>query len=377
MNEELSKQQKQVLTILQKKGSTTPKNLAEAYKNAHKQSIGNIHETLNRLIQNGLAKRLSQGNYTITVEGANLINKKSESVANTLYTKTEVEAFQKLAESPDFFKKISSIFAPNILGLENEKVACMLSMISQDDIDSDRHRINVLYTGEPGSGKSSIIKYAYKNLWGFFADSDASSAALKGTGTGYQTSTGLLKTADTSTLFLDELDKATKENQTALLGAMEQGFFTLNKDKVVNKKIDARVRCIATCNETGKLKPELLDRFDLIFDIQKLSKQEKQELLRLKINDWGRPKNGEETPEFLKKYLTYAKTVQTTLPEDREEITRMLITELDSGSLEGKDIRKLEAAIRVTVALAKLQLQTKVNTTHVKKSIQITQGEQR
>lgn len=371
MEEELTKQQTEVLKILEKKPKLQAKTLETEYKTRYKKNIGNTSAVLNKLIQKGAIKRLDRGEYSITEEGKAKLQKKQIDITTAMFTKEEIEAFHKFSDQKDFTQEITQAFAPHLLGLEKEKIACLLSMISSTDQDNDRHRIHILYQGEPGSGKSSIIKTAYQKLWGFFADGDAKAAALTGTGSGYQTTSGLLAEADNSTVFIDEIDKMSRENQSALLGAMEAGFFTINKDKVIDRHVDARVRCIATCNNIERLREELVDRFDLIFDIKKLSKEQKTALLKLKINDWARPKQTETIPNFLKKYLQYAKTIKTTLPEDREQISKILTTELDTGSLEGKDVRKLEAAIRTTIAIAKLQLKNTADTEDCKKALKI------
>lgn len=358
---ELTKQQEAVLKYLKK----DPLEIK-------KSDVGNIYEVLSRLTQKGLIKRMRRGVYSITTLGKDYLNNRESKIKSFMLTSQEIKEFEEASKE---VMKLSNSFAPNLLGLEKEKVALLLAMISSEDIEGDRHRIHVLFTGDPGCGKSSLIKEAYRNLWGFYADSDAKSAALKGTGNGYQTTEGLLSKAHNSTLFLDELDKMDRENQSSLLASMEQGFHTINKDKVVGKHVESSIRCVSTCNNIELIRDELRDRFDLVFNIKNLTPDEKSNLLRVKINDWGREKSILRSPEFLKKYLQYAKSIKTTLPEDREELVQFLTQELDSGSLQGKDVRGLETAIRLCIAIAKLQLKKEADIEDCKTAIMLLREE--
>lgn len=336
--------------------------------------IGNIYDVLNELVSEGFVIKLDK-DYKITENGIDILSGKKEKkeISPIRFEDTEVKRFEEFSKKRDPVETLPRMLNPGLMGLEKERLGCLLVMVSENDKEGDNNRLHILYEGPPGCGKTAIISWASQKLWGFCADSDSTRAALKGTVSGFQCKPGLLHDADGSTLFIDEIDKATPENQSALLGALSSGMIVINMDKVRNQKFEAKVRCIAACNNRQPLKSELLDRFDVKYSIKKLDKEEKLRFIRRKLNDWNREKNGvaEEDSEFLKKYLEYARTLNIDLPENRETIINILVQEMETGRLQGKDARRIETSIRLSLAVARLRLHRIVLEEDVKKALEV------
>ena len=369
----LTKQQYSILDIMMDlKRDTTPNELENIYKGRYKE-IGDasIYKQLERLVADGLIKRLAYGRYGITEKCLMILKKKDiKEEYSITFSEEDIKEFLKFAKIDNCLELLADMVNPALLGLQKERLAALISLISAKDRHGDRNRVTVLLTGPPSVGKTQIIKFIYHFLWGFWVDSDASKSSLKGTGKGYQFSEGVLQKADNSILLVDEIDKMNKKDQEALLSAIELGIVKVDKDRV-DRETPARIRVIATCNNKGQIIEQLLSRFDLQFDIKKLNEEERDRLITKRTNDWNREKLSQKGPDFLKRYLIFANQWEIKLPEDREWINNYLLHELKYGVLQNKDPRQLEAVYRVAIAIGKLRLNQEVTQEDVKKAIEL------
>lgn len=365
----LSKQRFEILSIIKKLKKTTPNDVVVASKDG----IGNPHDQISKLTQDGFVKRVGSRAFSLTSKGEAVFSPKTEvREKNIKFNKEEVEGFLEFAKKENCLDLLSEMLNPALLGLEKERLACLLSMISNWDDFNDRNRITVLYEGPTSTGKTAIIRWAQRFLWGGWVDSSVTRSSLEGSGKGYQFSQGCLQDADNSTLFIDEVDKLSHKDQSALLAAIELGSVPIRKDRV-KKDTDARIRVVATCNNKQRLMEELLSRFDLIFHISPLSHEKIEKLIRKNINDWGREKQSPYGNGFLKKYLMFAKQREAKLPEDREWMEEFILTERKFGSLQGKDVRQVQAIFRIALAVAKLRLKECVDKQDLKRAIELIQ----
>lgn len=365
----LTPQQRQILSIMLKLGrETTPSELKSIYSEKHQEMGVGIYKQLDRMIEDGFIKRISDRHYTTTQKTKNLFeDKKTKTVFNINFTKEQIQRFVEFSQQENHLDKLAELLHPAILGLHKERLAVLAAMVSPKDEFGDRNRISVLLTGSTGVGKTKIIEYAYLNLWGFWCDWDASTASLRGVVKGSVYKEGLLQKSDNNTLFVDEIDKLPQEEQNALSQAIETGIVPVHKD-MVHQETLARIRAVATSNKTSTILPNLLSRFDLIFDLKPLTDDEKERLLRKKINDWSREK-GYYDVAFFKEYMNYANQFETKLPEDRDKIANYVSLELKSGSLQGRDVRGLDSAVRFSLAVAKLRLHSIVQIEDLKTAI--------
>lgn len=368
----LTKQQLDIVRILNELGKPAKINeLQGLYKERYKSEIGiGIHKQIQRLVEEGYLKNVGHGCYDITDMTKAVMENKTEAVLpNLQFDATEVKEFTAFSVKENAIQLLAENLNPGIIGLENERLAVLASLVSLADSAGDRNRVSVLIEGEVSSGKTSVIKWCYQNLWGFWADSDAREAALKGTGRGYQLAPGLLSMANNSVLYIDELDKMPPSEQNALLSAIEDGFVPINKDGV-NTTLKTGVRIIATSNNRNRIIQPLLSRFDLKLYTKCISDEDIQRMIRKKGNEWGRDKEF-VNEGFLKRYLQYAKSFKTELPEDRTVFNEYIIRERETGSLQGQDIRAVESVYRITLAIARLRLKEKADIEDLKQALEL------
>jgi len=194
---------------------------------------------------------------------------------------------------------------------------------------------------------------------------------------------------------IDELDKMTDEDRSAMHEALEQQTVSISKANV-----QATLRCettvLAAANpKFGRfdpfdvisnqinLPPALINRFDLIFPIKDLPDATKDEKLAKHVLLLHQNPDM-ETPEIetplLKKYLAYVKRMCKPALTDGaiEEIKNYYVEMRNSESQTDTAIkavpispRQLEALIRLSEAVAKLHLGDKVTKKDAKKAIEL------
>jgi arginine utilization regulatory protein len=141
--------------------------------------------------------------------------------------------------------------------------------------------VNVLIWGETGTGKELIARLLHRCSQRAAAPFVVLNCAAlpetlfesimfgstRGAFTGAQERQGLIETANSGTLFLDELNSLPWTVQGKLLRVLQEGTFTRVGS---NKEIQVNLRVIAAANETpqqmiaaGKLRPDLLYRLNV------------------------------------------------------------------------------------------------------------------
>jgi MoxR-like ATPase len=193
---------------------------------------------------------------------------------------------------------------------------------------------------------------------------------------------------------IDELDKMSKEDRSAMHEALEQQTVTINKANIqatlrsettvlaaANPKY-SRFDPFETLSKQIDLPPSLLSRFDLIFAIRDLPNKDKDGKLAKFILNLHQNINllkGKEDIEvgLFKKYISYAKTLRPKITDEAiEEIqnyyVQMRNTE-QGGDVQSVPItaRQLEALIRLAEASAKVRLSEKVTRFDAQQSIKL------
>eukprot|EP00124_Ichthyophonus_hoferi_P000656 Ihof_evm3s26 gene=Ihof_evmTU3s26 len=237
-------------------------------------------------------------------------NKSSETGSETLdlveYSLKDLYAIQAIHTQAQLFKLIVNSLCPSIFGHELVKAGLLISLFgSPQKFTNDRNRIpvrgdiHVLVVGDPGLGKSQMLK-AVHNISPravYVCGNSTSTAGLtvtlskNGDGSGdYALEAGALVLADHGCCCIDEFDKMPNEHQ-ALLEAMEQQCISIAKAGIVCS-LPARCAIIAAANPVGghynkaktvsenlRMSPALLSRFDLIFILLDKPNQEMDKLL--------------------------------------------------------------------------------------------------
>ena len=215
------------------------------------------------------------------------------------FSSEEVAMFQSIRASRDPMGLLVSSFCPAIFGHETVKLGLLLGLMggthTQDrNVRSDIH---VLVVGDPGLGKSQLLRAAANCsprsvvICGNTATTAGLTVAVSREDNGDMSlEAGALVLANQGVCCIDELDKMTAD-QHALLEAMEQQSISVAKSGVVTS-IRCRASVLAAANPVGghynrrksvgenlKMNAALLSRFDLVFILMDKPDLEKDSMI--------------------------------------------------------------------------------------------------
>jgi len=332
----------------------------------------------------------------------------------------------KISKDPELYKKMKESIAPTIYGMDVEKEALVLQLfggLAKEMPDGTRIRgdIHALLVGDPGTAKSQILTYMSKLApRSVYASGKASSAAgltaaavRDEFGEGQWTlEAGALVLADMGIACIDEIDKMDETDRSALHQAMEQQEISVAKAGI-NATLKSRCALLAAANpklgrfdeflplhEQINMPPALLSRFDLIFSIldkpnrtndtdlathilrthkagevseniarskkSKYKTKDKEELMKIVQPTF--------TPEFLRKYVAYAKrNIYPVMTDEALEILKNYYVDFRNSSEETVTFtpRQLEAFVRLSEASARIRLSEEVTAEDAERAIRI------
>ncbi len=365
------------------------------FKSILAQSINNINSTLFK-----------------TYVDVNFIDPEDKSEQAIDLSKQDKEEIEKLSKQPLIQRKIARSIAPTIYGREDLKMACALSLFSgrrkkKPGGGYKRGNIHILFVGDPGTGKSEVLKSAQEiSPRGLYTSGKGSSAVgltaavIKDADTGQMNlEAGAVVLANGGVCVIDEFDKMDKADRSALHEAMEQQTVSIAKAGIV-ATLKAETAIIAAANphsgrydtyktatDNIKLPSSLLSRFDLIFVI--VDKPDKAHdaqmaefILQNAMKDPTEFINEEENEiapisiKILKKYIKYAKRIEPFLTEEAKERIKEFYLELRSDydsvdAIVSILARNLDALVRLSEAYAKMALRDKVTKEDVEEIIKL------
>ena len=330
----------------------------------------------------------------------------------------EDEAYLKeMSKDPMLFEHLSQSISPTIHGLREIKEAITLQMFGGCHKDNGngseiRGDIHILLMGDPGVAKSQLLRYtsnlAPRSI--FASGKSASGAGLTAAvvrsdefGDGrWNLEAGALVLADKGLACIDEFDKMTQEDRSALHEAMESQRISFAKAGIT-AVLQCRCSILAAANpkegrfvRTSKfvsqidLPPALISRFDLIFVLTDESNKENDRRLAefiVGVHQRGEIlNNGAEDAkiegvdvaevlsktekyvpyydrEVIRKYISYAKRFS---PYMTDEVRKAIVdkyVEIRGQGGDGKitiTARQLEALVRLSEASARMRLSPKV-----------------
>jgi len=355
-----------------------------------------------KVIVTGIVRvRRERSAYSIFIE-ANNIETLSKEPEEITITGEDEELIREVSKDPNLIDKLVDSIAPSIYGFREIKEAILYMMVggvTRVAPDGTRFRgdINILLVGDPGVGKSqllkSVVKIAPKALYTSGKGSTAAgltATVLKDKDTGEPfLEAGALVLADGGICCIDEIDKMKNEDRAAMHEAMEQQTISIAKAGIV-ATLNARCSVLAAANpalgrympnrpitENIKLPPAILSRFDLIFIIRDTPDKAEDERLASHILNIRaeRFKAPFFNPQFIKKYIAYARRLRPIMSEEAMQKIMEYYLKLREAVSPDSPIaitpRQLESLIRLAEARAKLFLRDKVTAEDAEAAIRL------
>jgi len=323
----------------------------------------------------------------------------------------EIEEIKKLSEEKDIFLKLRNSIATSIFGHDKIKEAIVLQLMGgrrkvRKDGTTSRGDIHILLVGDPGSGKSAILQFvtnaAPKSR--FVSGKSSTSAGLTASVVkdefmkGWALEAGAMVLANKGICLIDELDKMSPEDTSALHEALEQQQVSIAKANI-QATLKTETTVLAAANpEMGrfdpynpiasqiKMPPTLINRFDLIFLIRDIPNESSDKKIASHIMKIHQSDKNSIEPEIrldlVRKYIAYAK--QKIVPELTDEAVKEIISfyvdlrnknknQEGEGKVRSISItaRQLEALVRMAEASAKVRLSEKVTKEDAIKAIEL------
>jgi DNA replication licensing factor MCM2 len=193
---------------------------------------------------------------------ANSIRRKNELKMDNI-GEEELKEILQLSKDPTIRERLIASIAPSVYGEKHVKTSIAMAMFGGvAKVVSGQHKIrgdiNVLILGDPGMAKSQCLKYVEKTCHKavFTTGKGASAAGLtasvkKDHQTGeYVLEGGAMVLADSGICLIDEFDKMSDQDRTAIHEAMEQQTISISKAGIVTT-LSSRCSVIAAANPLG------------------------------------------------------------------------------------------------------------------------------
>jgi len=338
---------------------------------------------------------------------ANYVEGIEESFYEVKISNEEEKQIRDISQSDDVFGRLVNAMAPSIYGYDKVKEALLLQLMggvrkTRKDGVVSRGDIHTLLIGDPGSGKSALLKriqlIAPKGR--YVAGKGVSGAGITAAVVkdeflkGWSLEAGALVLANNGICCIDEMDKMSPDDRSSMHEALEQQTVSISKANI-QATLLARTTVLAAANpkfgrfdpygiiaEQIDLPPTLINRFDLIFTIKDLPDEAKDNEMASHILSLHKTPDIKETEipsNLLKKYIAYARqNINPKLSDEAiEEIKKYYVRMRMSGSSEGEtktipiSARQLEALVRLSEACARVRLQDKVTKKDAKKAIEL------
>ena len=345
--------------------------------------------------------------YDLMIE-ANSLETIEEEFEEIEISDDDEKAIKELAEKPNIYEKLIASIAPSIYGYNRIKEAIAMQLFGgirkkREDGTRTRGDIHIFLVGDPGAGKSQLLRYVatLAPKARYTAGKGASAAGMTATVVrdefmhGWALEAGLLVLCNRGIACLDELDKMDDQDTSAMHEALEQQTVTIAKANI-HATLRAETSVLAAANpKFGRfdpfqpipnqiqLPPTLLNRFDLIFTIRDIPNVELDEKIAQHILENAKDpeaRKPEIAPELLRKYIAY--THQKCFPKMTlgavEEIKNFYVQLRSTAAKDDAEIksipisaRQLEALVRLSEASARIRLADKVTKADAKRAIEL------
>ena len=300
-----------------------------------------------------------------------------------------------LSKDPNIQDMLIQSFAPNIFGNEIIKESILLLIVGaipRSEKNSTRGDLNIFLVGDPGMAKSELLKFAAKvaprGLYtsGRGVTAAGLTAAVVKDDDIFTLEAGAIVLGDQGICCIDELDKVSDNDRSALHEVMEQQTCSIAKGGIV-ATLNARTSILAAANpRDGKydmarsikenVEPipiPLLTRFDLIHIVRDTKDPEIDERIADHILD-EITDNAQIDIDLFRKYLAYAKKIEPVVTDEARQILKEFYMKTRTLDEEIVTVtpRQLEGLVRIATAHAKLLLKDTVDKDDAERAIELT-----
>ncbi len=273
------------------------------------------------------------------------------------------EAYNEFAERA--WQVLPQFIAPKVVGMRAEKQAAVLQLFCKD-------RVHILYFGDSGNGKTQILR-SIKGV-APVASFGLASSGLAVSERGKSVASGLLPKADKGICCIDELNLASKADQEALAGAMEEGVVSYVRGGE-SIKIDAHAHVLAAATTKAKLS-SLLPKFHLIFFSKPVAPTSFGDMVDKILTESSEATNPADAL-FIRDYVSYALRINPKLPRHVTPIIKKFATSLKEkeSKLPYKITpRVVSGIVELAKASARMDLRGKVENTDLARVFEVVEA---
>ena len=320
-------------------------------------------------------------------------------------TPEDEKTINEMSKDSQIYEKLKASIAPAIYGFDEIKESVVLQLFGgvphiMPDGTRIRGNIHILLTGDPGIGKTQILKLVSSIVprGRYVSGSGVSGAGLTATVVkdevigGWVLEAGALILCNKGLIAIDEFDKMSRDDQIAMHEATSVETVSIAKASIM-ATLPAQTAVLAGANpkhgrfdlmqpitEQIMIPDTLLSRFDLKFALRDRPDRAMDEKLaeHIIISRTNPEKIEPVIPiNILKKYIAYAKMINKIelLPETSGAIKKFYV---DMRNMYGEDsnvvsitFRQYEALLRLAEASAKIRLDTKVRLEDAERAIRL------
>uniref|UniRef100_A0A8B9QUF2 DNA replication licensing factor MCM3 n=1 Tax=Anas platyrhynchos TaxID=8839 RepID=A0A8B9QUF2_ANAPL len=358
--------------------------------------------------------------------------------ARPLYSATDVAKIKRFSKSrsKDIFDQLARSLAPSIHGHEfiKKAILCMLLGGVEKILENGsriRGDINILLIGDPSVAKSQLLRYVLCTAPRAIATTGRGSSGVGLTAaitTDQETGerrleAGAMVLADRGVVCIDEFDKMSDIDRTAIHEVMEQGRVTIAKAGM-HARLNSRCSVLAAANpvygrydqyktpmENIGLQDSLLSRFDLLFIVlDQMDPEQDREISDhvLRMHRYRNPneQDGDAMPlgsaveileqelqvyekhddllhgpnrrkekivsmEFMRKYIHVAKMIKPVLTQESANYINQMSSDIARTS--PVTARTLETLIRLSTAHAKARMNKTVDLQDAEAALELVQ----